>query len=66
MVKSSFRVKGMHCRSCEMLITDSLTDAGAKKVEVSHQSGSLTVEHNDNLSDKKIRELVKAEGYEVE
>jgi copper chaperone CopZ len=64
MSKLQLKVKGMHCRSCEMLITEVLEEAGAKNVEVSHKTGDLSLE--TNLSVEKVKELIKKEGYETQ
>jgi copper chaperone CopZ len=67
MMKKTFNVKGMHCNSCEMRIKDALEDAGATSVTANHQSGHVTAEFDENtLSEEKVKELIKAEGYAVE
>jgi copper chaperone CopZ len=66
MKKSNMNVTGMHCTSCEMLIVDTLTEAGASKVKVSHKDGKLAVEYDESkLDESKIKKLVEAEGYKV-
>jgi copper chaperone CopZ len=66
-VEKYFDVKGMHCRSCEMLIKDSLGEAkGIKQVDVSHKSGKLKVLFDEKLIDEhKIKEIITKEGYKV-
>lgn len=54
------KVKGMHCKSCEMLLEDSLKEKGATKVSVSYKTGELEVE---GLSKEDIEKVVKEEGY---
>jgi copper chaperone CopZ len=60
----NLKVKGMHCKSCEMLITDSLEEAGARNIKVSHKTGLLSLE--SDLPFGRIKELVIKEGYGVE
>ena len=64
MTKIKLKVKGMHCKSCEMLITDVLEEAGAKNVVISHKTGELSLE--SNISSDKIKKLIEKEGYGVE
>jgi copper chaperone CopZ len=68
MKKLSLNVKGMHCPSCEMLVTDSLTEIkGIEKAEAFHKKGKVDVSFDEKLvSEKQIKETIKKEGYEVE
>ena len=61
-----FRVSGMHCRSCEMLITDSLMEIdGVSKTKIDHVKGLGEVEFNPQKTDiKRIIKVVKEQGYE--
>lgn len=60
-------VKGMHCKSCGMLIAGSLKDMGAEKAEASYEKGKVKVTFDEKrLSIEKIRDAIKKEGYEVE
>jgi copper chaperone CopZ len=66
MKKIKLTVGGMHCPSCEMLLKDSLEDAGAKVLDVSHKKGTAIVEYDENrLDEAAIKSIVKREGYEV-
>jgi copper chaperone CopZ len=64
----TFNVKGMHCASCGMLITDSLEETGAvKSVKADHISGKVTVEFDEKkIDDKKIKSLISKEGFKVD
>jgi copper chaperone CopZ len=64
----TFNVKGMHCTSCEMLITDSLSEmAGIKKAEASHKKGVVKVEFDESkVKAPDIKKIIAAEGYEVQ
>ena len=67
MKNTTFKIKGMHCPSCEMLIKDSLeTEEGVEKVEVSNEKGYAKVSFNeDKTSKSKLKFLIEEEGYEV-
>ncbi|MEK6816660.1 MAG: heavy-metal-associated domain-containing protein [Nanoarchaeota archaeon] len=62
-----YNVKGMHCKSCEMLIKDSLEEMdGVQNVDVSHEKGYVKVTFDDKkLKEDKIKSAIKNEGYEV-
>ncbi len=66
MERKNLSIKGMHCRSCEMLITDSVMEMdGVNKVKVDHAKGSGEVEFDPRKTDiKKIMRVVKEQGYE--
>ena len=55
-------VEGMHCKSCEMLISDELEENGAKNIKIDHKTGKLSF---DGLSEEKGVEIVEKEGYKV-
>ncbi|MFH1073368.1 MAG: heavy metal-associated domain-containing protein [Nanoarchaeota archaeon] len=58
-----FKVKGMHCKSCELLIAESLQDLGAKDVKADFKKG--IVEVSPELDDMTIKDAIKKEGYTV-
>lgn len=60
-----FKVNGMHCGSCEMLIVDALNEMGVERAEANHKKGTVTV----TFDEKKIRpddimKTIRKEGYE--
>jgi copper chaperone len=61
-------VKGMHCPSCETLITDVLTEMpGVKKAVVSLKAASATVDFDPQaVSEAQLRSAIEAEGYKTE
>ena len=62
---TELKVKGMHCKSCEMLIKDSVEDiAGVKDVMADNKSGKVRVNH-DSADISNIKKTIEAEGYEV-
>ncbi|MFC1723885.1 heavy-metal-associated domain-containing protein [Nanoarchaeota archaeon] len=62
----TFDVKGMHCKSCGMLIKDSVGEiSGVKDVKVSHVEGKVLVDCDDNVGDGLIKEAIEKEGFKV-
>ncbi|MDO8537599.1 MAG: heavy-metal-associated domain-containing protein [archaeon] len=66
-MKTTLKLKGMHCNACEMLIDDALQEIqGVSKVKSSLKTNSVEVEFDE--SKVKISDLKKAiekEGYKV-
>ena len=62
-----YNVKGMHCKSCETLIKDSLEEIdGVQKVDVSHERGYVKVTFDEKkVNEDKIQSAIKKEGYEA-
>lgn len=67
MKNTTIIVKGMHCQSCEMLLTDVLTEMpGVEKAQVSLKEAKATVEYDPTLVDEKdLRKAIEAEGYKT-
>ena len=57
----------MHCKSCEMLITDALNEKdGIKQISINHRSGTADVEFDETkIKKEEIIETIKKEGYKV-
>jgi len=66
-MKALLKVSGMHCRSCEVLLTDSLSELpGVKSVKVSFKDGKADIDYDAQLIDeKKLRSAIEKEGYKV-
>ncbi|MCX6695045.1 MAG: heavy-metal-associated domain-containing protein [Candidatus Altiarchaeota archaeon] len=66
MKKTELKVKGMHCRSCEMLVSEEVGEvAGVKKVEADHKAGIVRIESEDNVDLSAVKSKIKELGYEV-
>ena len=67
MEKLKLNVEGMHCPSCEILISDELKELdGIKSAKVNHVQGTAEVEFDDSkINKEKIIETIKKEGYKV-
>ena len=61
------KTTGMHCPSCEMLVTDSLEDEdGINNAKADHKSGLIEVDFDDSKTNiDKIKNIIKEEGYEI-
>ena len=67
MKKAEFKVSGMHCRSCEMLISEELDDIqGVTKFEAYHKEGVVKIEAKDNVNIDKVNAKIRELGYEVD
>jgi len=66
MKKQTFKVTGMHCQSCEMLIKEELEDNGVKNAVASHKNNTVEVIFDETkIDEKKIRNIIEKEGYKV-
>ncbi len=63
-MEKTYKVQGMHCKSCEMLLTDSLEEAGIKVKSISHVSGVLKVEWKGD-KEAECKAIIQKEGYKV-
>ena len=65
MKKIQLKIKGMHCASCEVLIQDALEEVGAK-AKVDSKMGTARIDYDEKkLTEEKIRQIIKKEGYVV-
>ncbi len=61
--KKNYKVHGMHCSSCAMLIEGELEDRGLTGA-CSYAKGIVEVETDDGvINDEVVREAVEAAGY---
>jgi len=66
MNKTIVPIKGMHCRSCELLVEDELKGiAGVKKVNVSHRKACAEVYSSSQLKIDDIDRAVQKAGYQM-
>ncbi len=65
-MKEVIEVKGMHCRSCEILIEEKVSKiSGVTKVHANSKRSNVTVYSNDAVSKADIIGAIKEAGYEV-
>lgn len=67
-VKKRFKISGMHCTSCAMLIEGDLEElSGVESAKASYIKSEVEVEFLDDLVGvDKILEIVKKSGYQIE
>ena len=67
MKTAQIKVTGMHCSSCEMLITDSLKEIpGVQNATASHKEGTVSVTFDEHkASEQTIKNVIAKEGYKV-
>jgi len=65
-MKSKLNVKGMHCKSCEILLKDSIEEIPEVKVlRADHKKGLLEVEHPKEKIEQ-VKSIIRKEGYQVQ
>jgi P-type Cu+ transporter len=63
MKKKTYKIKGMHCASCAMVIESDLEDAGVK-ASCSYAKQVLDIEYDENrVKENVIKEVVTKAGY---
>lgn len=66
MQKTIVRIKGMHCRSCELLIEENLQKIrGVKKVVVNYKKRGAVIFAQHKIDAEKITAAVEEAGYEI-
>ena len=66
MTTTQFQVTGMTCGHCEMSVREEVQEvAGETGVEVSHQSGRLTVTSDQPVDEAAVVAAVEEAGYQV-
>lgn len=64
---TSFKVDGMHCASCELLIKEELSEViGVKEVSISHVTGEGMVHTDGAASKEAILSAISRAGYKAE
>lgn len=65
MMKKTYKVKGIHCSSCPLVIEGELEDIGVK-ARCNYASEVLEVEYDETkLDEDKIRSTVQSAGYDL-
>jgi copper chaperone CopZ len=62
-----FDIKGMHCKSCAVLIKDALTDHnGVKEASVDEKKNTAKVSFDEKFTnEKQIIHIIENEGYKA-
>ncbi|MBI5228407.1 heavy-metal-associated domain-containing protein [Candidatus Micrarchaeota archaeon] len=60
------KVSGMHCKSCEMLLSDSISEIpGVQKVSADSKTGQVQLICNDESVVGLAKKAIEKEGYKV-
>lgn len=66
MKTTTITINGMHCASCETLLSEVLEEIdGVDSATVSYKDGAATVTHKDIVSERQLRNAIEAEGYKT-
>lgn len=61
------KIKGMHCESCEKLISMKLEDLpGAENIVIDSKTGEGRLKVDSNIENSAIIDAIKSAGYESE
>ncbi|MFH1408301.1 MAG: heavy metal-associated domain-containing protein [Nanoarchaeota archaeon] len=64
-METTFKVKGMHCKSCDILIKEAVEELpGVKEVHADFRTGKVRIKHS-GASIENIKAAIMAEGYKV-
>ena len=64
-MKITLTIKGMHCKSCEMLIADALKEIGVAS-KIDHKTGKAEITYDENKTSLElIKATIKKEGYTI-
>lgn len=65
MAKTTFKVSGMHCPSCEKLLQMDIGDIkGVKGVKADHKTGMVEVE-GEGVDAGAVKKAIVQDGYKV-
>ncbi len=65
-MEKTINVEGMHCKSCELLLADSISEIkGVERVSADSKEGTVTVEYKEESVFEIIRRTIEKEGYTV-
>jgi copper chaperone CopZ len=67
MKKITLDIKGMHCKSCSMLVKEALMDTnGVKDADVQLIKEKATINYDEKIaSEKQLIEAINKEGYKA-
>ncbi|MFH1307006.1 MAG: heavy metal-associated domain-containing protein [Candidatus Micrarchaeota archaeon] len=67
MAHAKLKIGGMHCTSCEKMISMAVDGVGgAKIVSISSQKGEAIIDAKDESSLNEAKKAIKEEGYDVQ
>lgn len=65
-MEKTIKVQGMHCKSCEMLLNDSIAEiADVEKVNSDFKNGIVVVNYKTDEALLEVKKTIEKEGYKV-
>lgn len=65
-MEHTITVEGMHCKSCELIITEAILEIeGVQRAEANSKNGLVHVSYKEVESLEKIKKAIENEGYKV-
>ena len=64
-IKTTLKIKGMHCASCAMLIEKSLSKLPGTKAAVNFATEKATVDHPESVGEEAVIMAIRDLGYDV-
>lgn len=56
----------MHCKSCEKILREVLTEAGIDPLEISSNKNLVRLKYDETkIKESQIREIIEKEGYKL-
>ncbi len=66
MNKKRIHIKGMHCKSCEILVAEELSQiSNIEKTEIHHQTGIADIYYKKNLDEAAVSRAIQNAGYSL-
>lgn len=65
-MQTKLNVKGMHCQSCEKLLTISINEIDGVHVQsISYKTGQILIDYDDESKLDKVKAIIEDNGYSV-
>ena len=64
-MKKTLKVTGMHCRSCEILLSEAIGDTGVKVLSANYSKGEIVVDMPAEDKMPLVKKAVESEGYHL-
>lgn len=65
-MEQTIKVEGMHCKSCELIITEAILEIeGVQRANANSKNGLVQVSYKDGEMLEKIKKAIENEGYKV-
>ncbi len=66
-MEKTLKVTGMHCRSCEILLSDVISEIqGVSKVAVDHKKSTVAIQYDGESVVGLAVKAIEKEGYKVQ